>query len=522
MTGASTHSHVAVVGTGFAGVAAVVRLKQAGFHDVVVFERGTDVGGTWRDNTYPGCQCDVPSHLYSLSFAPNPDWSRTYSMQPEIAAYLRRTAEQFDVLPHVRFGTPVEQARWDAAEQHWVLDTPAGVHTADVVVMANGPMSSPKVPTLPGIDRFEGATFHSAQWDHGHDLAGERVAVVGTGASAIQFVPAIQPEVERLVVFQRTPPWVLPHRDRAITRWERALYRRVPVAQRVVRACVYWSRELVTPAFTRRPKGMRVVRRIALAHLRRQVPDPALRAKLTPTYTPGCKRLLLSNHWYPALSAPNVSVETSGIREVRARSIVTHDGTEHEVDTIVFGTGFHVTDNPVFEHVLGADGRSLADVWRETGMRAYKGTTVSGFPNLFFLAGPNTGIGNTSLLVMVEAQVGYVVDALRTLRSHGAAAVDVLPERLESFNRGLQRRMPPTVWSSGGCSSWYLDAHGRNPTMWPDFTFAFVRMTRRFDVGAYRLSAPTTSSNGSSSRSPDRRSLRSTTPRERPFAPTTS
>lgn len=528
VNGASTqtdpgvHSFVAVVGLGFSGVAAVVRLKQAGIEDVVVFERGEDVGGTWRDNTYPGCQCDVPSHLYSLSFAPNPHWARTYSMQPEIAQYLRATAERFDVLRHVRFGTPVQSVRWDGGAQHWVLDTAAGAHTANAVIMANGPLSEPKVPTLPGIERFTGTTFHSAQWDHGHDLAGERVAVVGTGASAIQFVPAIQPKVGRLVVFQRTPPWVLPHRDRAITARERALYRALPLTQRAVRSAVYWSRELISPAFTRNPKRMRIVRLVALRHLRKQVPDPALRRKLTPRYTPGCKRLLLSNDWYPALTAPNVTVETSGIREVRERSIVTADGTEHEVDTIVFGTGFHVIDNPGFACIVGEDGRTLADVWADDGMRAYKNTTVSGFPNLFLLAGPNTGIGNTSLLVMVEAQVRYAVSALRWLREHGAASVDVRRESLDAFSAEVQRRMPPTVWSSGGCSSWYLDGHGRNPTMWPDFTFRFVRMTRRFDVEAYRVNAPTTSSSGSSSRSPERRSLRSATPRERPFAPTTS
>jgi len=481
------HSRVAVVGTGFAGVGAAIALRKAGIDDFVLFERAGDVGGTWRDNTYPGCQCDVPSHLYSFSFAPNPEWSRTYSMQPEIGSYIRRTAERHDVLRHTRFHCPVDDARWDDGAKRWILDTPAGVHTADLLVMANGPLSEPKVPAVPGLDRFEGTTFHSAAWDHDHSFSGERVAVVGTGASTIQFLPHVQPEAAEVILFQRTPPWVLPHPDRAIRGWERSLYRRVPMLQKLNRFVTYWLRESMMFSFAKKPERMRSVEKIARRHLDQQVPDPSLRARLTPTYTPGCKRLLISNDYYPTLSEPNVTVVCDGIAEVGERSVVTADGVEHPVDSIIFGTGFHVTDNPVIGHIHGRDGRSLAEVWAETGMRAYKGATVSGFPNLFFLAGANTGIGHTSLVVMIEAQLRYLVGALRWMDRHGSSTVEVTERSLSDFNAEVQEKMAPTVWNTGGCASWYQDAHGRNPTLWPDFTWRFWLATRRFDPAAYRV-----------------------------------
>ena len=488
MPGSTPHVRVLVVGAGFAGLGMSIALQREGV-DHVVLERSGDVGGTWRDNSYPGCKCDVASHLYSFSFALNPDWTWTYSSHAEIWDYLRRCAERFGVLPRIRFGEEMCDARWDEAARRWEIETARGRWTADVLVSATGGLSVPSLPDLPGLDRFSGTVFHSAAWDHGHDLAGERVALIGTGASAVQIVPRIQPLVGRLLLFQRTPAWVLPHGDRPIPPWKRALYRRVPALQRLVRWGIYWSRELLVVGLCRNPRWVEPIRRIATRHLEEQVPDPELRARLTPTFSPGCKRLLLSNEYYPALAAPNVDVITEPIREVGERSIRTADGAEHEVDTIVLATGFRVTDNPAFERVRGRTGRSLAESWRETGMQAYLGTTVSGFPNLFLVTGPNTGIGHTSLVVMIEAQVRYVMAALLTMGRRGVAAVDVRPEAQTEFNDELQVRMRRTVWNTGGCASWYLDARGRNTTLWPDFTWRFGRRTRRFDARAYELLA---------------------------------
>ena len=478
-----------VVGTGFAGLGTAVRLREQGRLDFVVLERGHDVGGTWRDNSYPGCACDVPSHLYSFSFAPNPDWTRTFSAQPEIEAYLQRVARERGVLPHVHFGTELRAARWDDATATWTVETSRGTVVADVLVLGTGGLSEPSVPALPGLERFSGTTFHSATWDHDHDLTGERVAVIGTGASAIQFVPHVQQRAARMTLFQRTAPWVMPRRDRAISRAERRLYAAVPALQKLSRAGLYVSRESWLVGFTVQPAVMRVAERIALRLLASQVPDPVLRAKLTPRYRLGCKRVLLSNDYYPALSQPNAEVVTDRIVEVTERGVVTAsaDGarTEHEVDTIVFGTGFRVSDPPVAERVHGRDGRSLKQVWAETGMTAFHGTTVAGFPNLFFLVGPNTGLGHNSIVYMIESQIAYVLDALDRMDAHGLAAVEPRRELQDAWNADLQEQLQGTVWNAGGCSSWYLDANGRNTTLWPTFTLPYRRRLSRFDVSEY-------------------------------------
>jgi cation diffusion facilitator CzcD-associated flavoprotein CzcO len=477
---------VAIVGSGFGGLGMAFAMKTRGI-DFTLFERSDDVGGTWRDNTYPGCQCDVPSHLYSFSFAPNPDWSRTYSTQPEIQEYLRRFARERELVPHVRLGTDVERAGWDGDARRWRLETNRGTFEAEVLISANGALAEPFIPDLPGLDRFRGTAFHSARWDHAHDLRGRRVAVIGTGSSAVQFVPKIQPLVERLHLFQRTPAWILPHTDRPITGAERALYRRSPLAQRLLRSSIYWSREALVLALARDPGRTRILRALAGAHLRRQVKDPELGAKLIPTFLPGCKRLLLSNDFYPAVASPNVELVTDPIREVTETGVVTADGSERPVDTIIFGTGFRVTDNPAAERIRGADGRTLAEAWRESGPVAYLGTTVAGFPNLFLVTGPNTGIGHTSLVLMIEAQMNYVADAVRTMADGGIAAVDVRPEAQAAFVREVEAGTKGSVWTAGGCRSWYLDPRGRNRTLWPDFTWRFGRRLRRFDPERYRL-----------------------------------
>jgi cation diffusion facilitator CzcD-associated flavoprotein CzcO len=483
--GATQHVRIAIVGTGFAGLGLAIRLKQAGIEDFVLIERADDVGGTWQANTYPGCQCDVPSHLYSFSFAPNPGWSRTYSCQPEIWDYLRDLAERHDLDRHIRFGHELTGVTWDEERRHWRVETSRGGWTAQLVVDATGPLSHPQVPAIRGLKRFEGTMFHSADWDHDHDLSGERVAVIGTGASAIQFVPQIAERVGQMHVFQRTAPWILPHTDRPTTRFERRLYKALPFAQKAVRTGVYWSRESFLLGFIKDPRIMGGAERIAAAHLRRQVRDPELRRKLKPHFRLGCKRVLLSNTWYPALTRPNVELVTDAIREIRGKTIVLADGSEREVDTIILGTGFHVTDPPTAQLVRGRDGRTLAERAGD-GIQAYLGATMSGLPNFFKLIGPNTGLGHNSMIFMIESQLRYVMDALRVMDEQQLATFEVRPEAMAAYNAQIQSKMPGTVWMSG-CASWYLDSEGRNTTLWPDFTWRFRHRTRRFNTRAYEL-----------------------------------
>jgi cation diffusion facilitator CzcD-associated flavoprotein CzcO len=474
---------VAIIGSGFSGIGLAIRLRQEGVEDFVVLERNEGVGGTWWANTYPGCACDVPSHLYSFSFAPNPAWSRTYSKQPEIREYLRRVVDDFGIAPHIRLSCTVEGARWDEAAKRWEVRTSQGPVRARVLVSGTGPLVEPKIPDFPGLERFEGPAFHSARWDHSVSLHGRRVAAIGTGASAIQFVPAIAPHVAKLHVFQRTPPWVMPHSSRPVTRVEKTLFRRFPPVQRLVRGAIYAGRELLVLGFVKHPRVMPLLERVARRHMTRHLSDPALVEKATPDYTIGCKRILPSNDWYPALARDNVELVTDAVAEIRERSVVSADGTEREVDAIVFGTGFHVVDMPVGRLVHGRDGRALADVWNGSP-RAHLGCTVAGFPNLFILLGPNTGLGHSSMIYMIESQIAYVVGALRELRERGADVVEVREDVQERSNAVLQEQLRGTVWSTG-CKSWYMDEQGRNPTLWPDWTWRFRRRTARFDPAEY-------------------------------------
>jgi cation diffusion facilitator CzcD-associated flavoprotein CzcO len=478
---------IAVIGSGFAGIGAGIRLQRAGFDDYVIFERAADLGGTWRDNHYPGCCCDVPSHVYSYSFELNPFWTRGFAPQWEIRDYLRHTAAKYGVTARIRFGHEVTDAAWDADAKQWRIETTAGTFASRVLISGAGALSDPTYPDIPGLDDFAGKRFHSARWEHEHDLSGERVAVIGTGASAIQFVPAIQPDVEQIHVFQRTPPWVIPRWDHQITGAEHFLLRWLPFAPALVRAVLYWTLELRVIGF-RRPRIMRLADSVARWHLKRQVQDPELRERLTPDYTMGCKRILISDDYYPSLDQPNVEVVTDGIERFTEKGVVTKDGREREADTVIFGTGFHVTDPPIAGRIRGRDGRSLAEHWSRS-MQGYKGTTVVGFPNLFFLTGPNTGLGHNSMVFMIESQINYVIECLRTLRERGAAVVEVRPDALERYNDELQREMEGTVWTAGHCHSWYLDDTGRNTTLWPSFSYAFRQQTRRFDSEAYELEA---------------------------------
>jgi cation diffusion facilitator CzcD-associated flavoprotein CzcO len=476
-------SEVAIVGAGFSGIAMAAALRRAGRTGFVILEREAELGGTWRDNAYPGCACDVPSHVYSFSFAPNPDWSATYAAQGELLAYLRRVAAAEGVLPHLRFGCEVEAASWDEGAALWRIRTSAGSLSARVLVSASGPFSEPKLPAVRGLGEFEGEVFHSARWDHSCDLAGKRVAVIGTGASAIQFVPQIQPEVASLHVFQRTPPWIVPRTSRPLSGVEHRVYRRFPPAQRAMREAVSLAREAIAVPMVR-VRLSRLLRALALAHLRRQVPDPGLRAKLTPDYAPGCKRILISNDYLPSLCESNVELIDSGLVEVRRRSVVAADDREREVDAIVFGTGFQVTEPPIAAR-LHARGRSLAATWAQTGMQAHRGTTVAGFPNLFLLLGPNTNLGHNSVMLMAEAQVGYVLQALGHIERAGA--LEPLATTQARWNDEVHERGRGTVWLDGGCASWYLDRHGRNTTTWPGFSTTFRRELRRFAPEEYAL-----------------------------------
>lgn len=476
---------VLIVGTGFSGLGMGIKLKEAGIESFTILERANDVGGTWRDNNYPGCACDVQSHLYSFSFEPNPNWTRMFARQPEIKAYLQHCAQKYALLPHIRYDSEVVRAEYDEAAAMWTVTTRKGeVHRANVLVSGMGGLSTPAYPTLKGLENFKGKTFHSADWDHGYDLAGKRVAVIGTGASAIQFVPKVAEKVARLDLYQRTPVWIIPKPDRVISAAERALFRRFPKLQLALRNSIYWMLETRVLGFVINPRLMKLVEREARGHIRRQIADPALRAKVTPDYTIGCKRILISDDFYPAISRANVDVITEGIREVRANSIVAADGSEREVDAIIFGTGFKAQDPMPRGAVFGRGGKDIVEVWKD-GAEAYKGTTQAGFPNFYMLMGPNTGLGHNSMVYMIESQIQYVMDALKTMRRERLRSLEVRADVQARYNVGLQEKLGKAVWQSG-CRSWYINEAGKNTTLWPGFTFKYREQVRRIDLVDYR------------------------------------
>jgi cation diffusion facilitator CzcD-associated flavoprotein CzcO len=474
------------VGTGFAGLGMAIALTRANERSFVLLERADDVGGTWRENTYPGCACDIPSHLYSFSFEPNPRWSRLYAPQREILDYLRHCADRYRLRPHIRFGAEVVDASYDEAQASWRVVTQKGdVLRARHLVLGLGPLNRPAIPRLEGLERFRGAAFHSARWDHAVPLRGKDVAVIGTGASAIQFVPQVATIARRLHLFQRTAPWVLPRRDRPISTWEQRAFAAAPILQRLGRAAIYWRHELGAVGLTRHPALMKLVAREGRRHIRRQLKDERLRALVTPTYLPGCKRILLANDYYPTLERGNVELVTERITRVTEDAVVTADGTARRVDAILFGTGFLVGELLTPLRIRGRGGALLNDVWRERPS-AYLGTTVAGFPNCYALVGPNTGLGHNSMVFMIEAQVRYVMQCLREQARCGARSADVLPSAQERFNAGLAPRLARTVWASG-CQSWYLGDDGTNATLWPGFTFEFWLRTLRMKPSDYEF-----------------------------------
>jgi cation diffusion facilitator CzcD-associated flavoprotein CzcO len=453
----------------------------------VILERAGDVGGTWRDNTYPGCRCDVQSNLYSYSFAPKPGWTQTYPSQPELWAYLQELTDGNGLRRYLRLNHEVRSARWDEEAGRWQLDTSEGRFTARYLIAGTGALVEPSLPDIPGIASFRGTIMHSARWDPAWQAAGRRVAVVGTGASAIQIVPALQPEVEHLTVFQRTAPFVVPHNNHPVKARTRALYRAFPPYQRMSRLRTYWLREGLVLGFVKYPAILRRAEAAWRKHMESAIADPALRAQLTPSYHLGCKRVLPSNDFYPAMARPNVSLVTEKIIEFRPDAVVTADGAEHQADTVILATGFHVADNPMFGMVTGAGGRTLAEAFGET----YLGTVVPGFPNYFQLTGANTGLGHSSMLLMIESQLRYILDGIGKAEAAGGR-FEVRPEVAKGYNAELQRKLPRTVWGSG-CSSWYLDAQGRNLALWPGFTFDFRRRTRTFRAAEFTLGRPASS-----------------------------
>jgi len=477
---------VAIIGAGFAGLGAAVRLKQRGNTSFVVFERAAEVGGTWRDNVYPGCACDVPSHLYSLSFAPNPNWSRMYSPQSEILSYLKNIVHLYQLAPTIQYNTEIIRTEFSESDGFWTLTDRAGNNiTARVVIGAIGPLNRPSIPKLNGIDTFAGRVFHTSNWDHSYDRTGKRVAIIGTGASAIQIVPQIAPNVEQLYIFQRTAPYVTARLDRAVTPVEQRLFRRVPVLQKAYRSFIYWLNELRGLSFLGNETFNKFGTKEAKKHLEAAISDPELRRKATPTYKLGCKRVLVSDDYYPALTRPNVELVTERIDRVMPSAIITTDGTERPVDVIIYGTGFVASEIICDLHIMGRWGENLFNQWLTTGPEAHYGITASGYPNLLFLVGPNTGLGHNSIVHMIESQVQYVLGYLDLLDKAGPDAfLDVKPEAQARYNATVQQKLAGTVWASG-CQSWYLDSRGKNTTIWPGLTAAYRKATRQVNPADY-------------------------------------
>lgn len=475
---------VIIIGTGFSGMGVAAKLLEAGRTDFVVLEKADDVGGTWRDNTYPGAECDVPSHMYSFSWALNPDWTRNFSAQPEIWAYLRRVADQTGIRPYIQFGVEVTGATWDDERLVWTVHTARGDdYEARFVAAGVGGLHIPLIPDLPGTDTFAGPRFHSATWDHSLDLTGKRVAVVGTGASAIQFIPIVADQIGaegHLTVFQRTPAWVLGKRDNPLHPIRRKIFDTVPGATRLYRDLVYWALESRAIAFNGHALPLlRYAEKLAVANIARSIKDPQLRRKLMPNYRLGCKRVLQSNTYYPTFNRDNVDLVTEGVSEIVEDGLIDAAGVKHAADVIVYGTGFHVIDAVDYLDVKGAGGADLAAQFREHGVETYLGMTVHDFPNLYFLLGPNTALGHNSVVFMIEQQTKYILNMLDELDRRGAAAANVKQAPQDAYNDEIQRLVSKGIWTQGGCKSWYLDKAGKNRLIWPKFTFQYWWETRK-------------------------------------------
>ena len=477
-----------IIGTGFSGLGMAIALQRQNV-DFLILEKADDIGGTWRDNTYPGCACDIPSHMYSFSFEPKADWQHMWSLQPEIFDYLRGVADKYGLRRYVRFGAHVERARWDEGESAWHVVTAGGdEYVAQFLISGAGALHVPLTPEFEGIEDFGGVAFHSARWDHDVDVTGKRVAVIGTGASAIQLVPAIVDDVAELQVYQRTPPWVMPRPNNALPHWLRRVFTDVPGARALTRFAIYWAHEVVGFGMTKQPGLLRIGRLLGQWNIRRSVKDRALRRALTPNYRAGCKRILNSDIYYPAIANPRTEVITDRIARFTADGIVTADGRERPVDVVVFATGFHVTDSYTYVQVTGPGGEDLVDRWRREGVEAHRGIAVAGMPNLFFLLGPNTGLGHNSVVFMIESQIRYVAQAIAAVDAAGATALAPTRSAQDDFNRRLHADLDRSVWSIGGCSSYYMDERGKNRTLWGGMTWQYWLATRRLRRSEFTFS----------------------------------
>lgn len=477
---------VAIIGAGFGGMGLAIRLQQQGVRDFVIYEQASDVGGVWRDNIYPGAACDVPSHLYSFSFEPNPDWGRSYGPQEEIYRYLQHCAKKYQLARHITFNASVSALEFDENSGVWTIDFSDGRQAkARAVVLAIGALNIPQYPKIEGIEKFAGKVMHTAEWDQDYTLEGKRVAVIGTGASAIQVVPAIQAKVASLALFQRTPPWVMPKFDGPQSPVRQARFRRWPFLQKLLRNAQYLLGESVVPAFMWDSFLTRFGEFMGRRYLKKVVADPVLRAKLTPGYAMGCKRVLLSDNYYPAVIKDNVNLVTTGVSHLDENAIYGADGQRLEVDAIILATGFKVPVSGAPMPVRGLGGRDLNEDWA-SGSEAYKGMAVSGYPNLLYIMGPNTGPGNTSVIFYIESQIRYILQYLRTLRGNPNEYIDIKPEVQKAFNEDVQRRFKGTTWTSG-CNSWYLTADGKNTTLWPSFSWQYRLRTRHFNSAEYRF-----------------------------------
>ena len=484
----SHHVRIAIIGAGFGGIGIAARLVESGERNFLILEKNAGVGGTWWLNRYPGCACDVPSNLYSFSFAPEPNWSQRFAPRTEIQAYLDRCVDRFELNRHLRLNCDVAKIQWDESRRYWHIADNNDQHlTADFVISAIGGLSRPAWPDIPGLDTFGGRVIHSQHWDDTEDLHNQHVAVVGTGASAVQLVPNIVDQVRQLDIYQRTPNWILPRSDRAISPLRQTLYQRLPWLQKLARFSSWCAAELRVPGLmwsNRLAWGHRLLARL---HLRRQISDPELRSKLKPGYAIGCKRVLLASDYYPAMMRNNVELVTCPIKSILRDAIIDKNDRQRRADTLILATGFRATEPVPAGMILGCEGQDLHQAW-QTGPQAYRGSCVAGFPNLFMLLGPNTALGHNSVIVMIEAQIEYTLSALQHLRKNGFDRIEADTDAQRRYNEKLQSKLTKSVWNNGGCGSWYLHhTSGLNTTLWPGFTWQYQKMMKHFEPQDFKL-----------------------------------
>ncbi len=480
-------SHFVIVGAGFSGIGMAVQLLKNGYPNFVILERSSKPGGTWRDNIYPGAACDIPSYLYSFSFEPYPEWNYSFARQPEIYKYITHCIKRYDLEKKIRYDYVVEKAVFDKDVNQWELHTNREKICCNFLINCTGPLNRLKYPEIKGLETFQGKLMHTSDWDHTVDLKNRKVGVIGTGASAIQVIPAIVELPQKLTVFQRTPPWVIQRNDRKIPEWQKQLFRNFPGVQQVVRDALYWSLEWRAAGFVWTSVVMKLAKRWGKQNIRKSISDPELRKELTPTYKPGCKRILLSDNYYPALARENVELTTDSISEITQQGVRLDSGREIELDILIAATGFTAAEQMAPYPIIGIEAVDLQQLWKKGG-EAYRGTMINGFPNFFMIVGPNVGLGHNSLIHMIESQVHYVIESVKYLERYNKSFLEVKPESQQSFNDWLQTKMKSTIWMQGGCNSWYLNSEGKNTTLWPGFTVGFRRLLRKFDAENFDIS----------------------------------